>query len=259
MKIGVVLSGGGARGISHIGVLKALDELGVSIHCLSGTSVGAIVGALYAGGYDPDKILEIILATRLFRAMRPAWTLKGLLRLDGLRDVLLKYIPHNKFESLRIPLTVAATDIKQGKSAYFCSGELIPALLASCCVPAVFSPVHLNGGVYVDGGIMDNLPARPIRDDCDFLIGSHCNYINGEFHVKNFRSVIERSLLMAINGNTAASKALCDILIEPADAGKISTFEVGKAKELFDIGYQFTKQNFSASDFHNQRHGHNPF
>jgi NTE family protein len=250
MKIGLVLSGGGARGITHIGVLKALDELGVSIHCVSGTSVGAIIGALYAGGYAPDRILEIIVTTRILKSMRPAWTLKGLLSLDGLRDVLLKYIPDNKFESLGIPLTVAATDIRKGESAYFSQGELIPVLLASCCVPAVFNPVQLNGSAYVDGGIMDNLPAKPIRGHCDFLIGSHCNYINAEFDVKNFRSVIERSLLMAINGNTTVSKGLCDILIEPTESGKISTFEVGKAKELFDIGYQFTKQNFKESDFH---------
>jgi len=249
MKIGLVLSGGGARGISHIGVMKALEELGVPIHCISGTSVGAIIGALYAAGYSPDKILEIILAMRIFRSMRPAWTLKGLLSLEGLREMLLNYIPHNNFESLNLPLTVAATDIKKGQSAYFSEGELIPALLASCCVPAVFSPVQLNGGVYVDGGIMDNLPASPIRSQCDFLIGLHCNYISAEFDVKNFRAVIERSLLMAINGNTAVSKGLCDILIEPIEAGKISTFDLGRARELFDIGYQFTKQNFKEIDF----------
>lgn len=249
MKVGVVLSGGGARGISHIGVLKALQELEVPIHCVSGTSVGAIIGALYANGYAPDKILEIVLTTPVLRTMRPAWTVKGLLSLGGLQDVLLKYIPHNNFESLGLPLTVAATDIAKGKSAYFSTGELIPTLLASCCVPAVFDPVEVNGAVYVDGGIMDNLPARPIRAHCDFLIGSHCNYISAEFDAKNFRSVIERSLLMAISGNTTISKGLCDVLIEPTDAGKISTFELNKARELFDIGYQFTKRNFKREHF----------
>lgn len=253
MKVGVVLSGGGARGITHIGVLKALEEFGVPIHLMSGTSVGAVVGALYACGHAPDKILEIILTTHFFRSIRLAWTLKGLLSLDGLRNVLLKYISYNTFESLPLPLTVAATDIKLGKSTYFSAGELIPALLASCCVPAVFDPFKLNGDVYVDGGIMDNLPAKPIRDRCDLLIGLHCNFISSEFDVKNLRAVIERSLLMAINGNTVVSKGLCDILIEPTEAGKISTFDLGKARELFDIGYQFTKMNFKESDFHKQR------
>jgi NTE family protein len=250
MKVGVVLSGGGARGITHLGVLKALEELGVLINCVSGVSVGAIIGALYSSGYSPDKILDIILTTRFFKSMRLAWTLKGLLSMVGLREVLLEYIPHNNFESLRLPLTVTATDLKGGKSAYFSKGELIPPLLASCSVPAVFNPFPLNDGVYVDGGILDNLPAKPIRSQCDFLIGLHCNYITPEFDVKNFRAVIERSLLMAINGNTAVSKGLCDMLIEPKEAGKISTFDLGKAKELFDIGYDFTKTNFRPGDFH---------
>jgi NTE family protein len=175
--------------------------------------------------------------------------MRGLLSLGGLHEVLLKYIPHNNFESLALPLTVTATDIVEGKSTYFSKGELIPVLQASCCVPAVFNPIEVNGGMYVDGGIMDNLPARPIRAHCDFLIGSHCNYISAAFDVKNIRSVIERSLLMAISGNTTISKGLCDILIEPTEAGKISTFDLNKARALFDIGYQFTKRNFNKEDF----------
>jgi NTE family protein len=144
---------------------------------------------------------------------------------------------------------VAATDISHGRATYFSSGELIPRLLASCCVPAVFSPVQLNGALYVDGGITDNLPAKPVRQDCEFLIGIHCNYLCAEFDAKNFRSVIERSLMMAINGNSTHSKNLCDLTIEPEGSGKVSTFDIGKAKELFEIGYQFTKQHFKESDF----------
>jgi NTE family protein len=251
MKVGMVLSGGGARGIAHIGVIKALDELGVPIHQIAGTSTGAIVGALYANGYTPDNILEIILKTPLLKSMRPAWTLRGLLSLDGLKSILLTHLPHNSFESLKIPLTIAATEISIGKSVYFSQGELIPALQASCCVPAMFSPIKLNGGIYVDGGIMDNLPAASIRTQCDVLIGSHCNFISTEFDPKNFRSVIERSLLMAINGNTTVSKGLLDVLIEPPKAGNISTFELNKARDLMAIGYDYTRQNFKREDFVN--------
>lgn len=249
MKVGMVLSGGGARGMTHIGVLKALDEWRVPIHIISGTSVGAIIGALYAQGYKPDRILEIVLATPVVKSMRPAWTFKGLLSMHRLQDILLKLIPHNSFEGLALPMTVAATDIGEGKAVYFSQGELIPALLASSCVPAVFDPVRFNGGVYVDGGIMDNLPAKPIRAQCDFLMGSHCNYINPEFDVRNFRAVIERSLLMAISGNTTESKGLCDILIEPTEAGSMSTFELNRATDLFEIGYRFTKEHFRRTDF----------
>jgi len=255
MKIGLTLSGGGARGISHIGVLKALEEFGVTVSCISGTSAGSIVGSLYAYGLKPDNILELVISTSLFRAMRPAWTWTGLLNADGLRDTLLQHIPENTFESLKIPMTIAATDISAGKAAYFSTGELIPAILASSCVPAVFNPIHIDGGTYVDGGLVDNLPAAVIRDKCDLLIGSHCNYISGAFDVKSFRSVIERSLLIAINGNTVASKSLCDILIEPPDVGNYSGFEIKKAKDLFHAGYQFVHDNFKQDDFARVSHG----
>jgi NTE family protein len=249
IKIGIALSGGGARGIAHLGVLKALDEMKVQLTCISGTSTGAIVGGMYANGLAPDAILDIIINTRFFSSLRPAWTWTGLLNLDGLRDVILKFIPFNNFESLKIPLTIAATNLRKGKAEYFTQGELIPAILASCCVPALFNPVQIEKESYVDGGIMDNLPCKPIRDKCDMLIGSHCNYISNEFDVRNFRSVIERSLLIAINGNTIVSKSLCDVWIEPPALGNISTFDVAKAKVLFEIGYEFTRLTFKAGDF----------
>ncbi|HYG17482.1 MAG TPA: patatin-like phospholipase family protein [Ohtaekwangia sp.] len=253
MTYGLVLSGGGARGISHIGVIKALDEMGVQIDRIAGTSAGSIVGSLYAYGYTPDEILNIVVTTSFFKSMRPAWTWTGLLNLERLRDVLLKFLPENSFASLKIPVTLAATEIVKGRPDYFSTGELIPAILCSCCVPAVFNPVQFNGNVYVDGGLMDNLPARCIHDQCDFLIGSHCNYINPEFNLVNFRSVIERSALIAISGNTTASKKLCDVLIEPPEVGKYSGMDLNKAKELFQAGYDFTKANFTAKDF--QLHG----
>ncbi|HEY3403323.1 MAG TPA: patatin-like phospholipase family protein [Ohtaekwangia sp.] len=249
MKVGLVLSGGGARGASHVGVLKALDELGIKVSCMAGTSAGSIVGSLYGYGYTPDEIIDIILHTSFFKTLRPAWALTGLLSLEGLRDVLIAHMPENNFESLKIPVTVAATDIRKGKAEYFSSGELASAILSSCCVPAVFNPIQFNGSIYVDGGITDNLPAGTIRNNCDFLIASHCNYINEDFDVKNFRTVIERSLLMAINGNTALSKSMCDILIEPPAVGRVSGFEIGKAKDLFEIGYNYTMQNFTVEDF----------
>jgi NTE family protein len=249
MNIGLVLSGGGARGMAHIGVIKALEELGVKFSCISGTSAGAIIGTLYAYGYKPDEILQMIVSTSFLRSIRPAWTLSGLLSLDGLSGLLTKHISENNFTALKIPMTVAATDLQKGKAEYFTSGELFPALLASCCVPAVFNPISFKGKVYVDGGITDNLPSACVRDKCDFIIGAHCNFINADFDGKNFRKVIERSLLMAINGNTLISKSLCDVLIEPPEAGRMSGFEFARAKDLFEIGYRFTMENFKPVDF----------
>ena len=249
MNIGIALSGGGARGISHLGVLKALDEFGVHLDYISGTSTGALVGSLYSYGLSPEKILELIVNTRFFSSLRPAWTWTGLVNMDGLRDLILKQISENNFDALKIPLTVVATNLTKGKPEYFTAGQLIPAVLASCCVPVLFNPVQINGEVYVDGGVTDNLPSKSIRDKCGLLIGSHCNYISDEFDVKNFRSVIERSLLMAISGNTTISKELCDILVEPPGLANISVFDVKNAALLFDIGYEFVIKNYTKLDF----------
>ena len=250
MKIGLVLSGGGVRGVCHLGVIKALQEFGVKIDFISGTSAGSVVGCLYSYGYPPDEILRIIQATSFFKSLKFAWNWTGLLSFDGLRDVLLKYMPENTFEHLKIPVTLALTEIKKGKIEYISQGELVTPIQASCSVPAVFKPVQYRGGIYVDGGILDNLPVKAIHDKCDFIVGSHCNFITSEFDIKSFRNVIERSLLMAINGNTMISKSLCNVLIEPPAVGLFSGFDLAKAPEIFDIGYQYTKRNFTPDQFH---------
>ena len=253
MKIGLTLSGGGARGISHIGVLKALEEFGVQIDCISGTSTGALVGSLYAYGYSAEKILDTVISTKIFSSLRPAWTWTGLVNIMNLEALLLKLMPENSFESLKIPMTIATTDLKEGIAEYFTSGKLVPAILASCCVPVIFAPVQVDEHYYVDGGITDNLPAKVLRAQCDLLVGSHCNFISCVHDVKNFRSVIERSLLIAINGNTSISKKLCDILIEPPALGNTSAFDLSDIKRLYNIGYEFTRAHFSADRFSRPR------
>jgi NTE family protein len=255
MKTGLVLSGGGARGMCHLGVIKALEEKGVVINHISGVSAGSVIGALYCHGYSTEEIFDIITKTSFFRSLKFAWTFKGFLNLDGLANVLIRFIPSDSFASLKIPLAVCATDLKRGRVEYFSQGELIPALLSSCCVPALFNPYRFNGQLYLDGGILDNLPVKAIYDQCDVIIGSHCNFITSEFDVKNLRSVIERSLLMAINGNTSISKSLCDVLIEPPELGKFSGFDLGKAREMYNIGYAYTKQFFSIDQL--QPHANN--
>ncbi len=249
MKIGLTLSGGGARGVAHIGVIKALEEIGLEFSVISGTSAGSIIGAMYAYGYKPLHILEIIKEISIFKSVRPAWNWSGLLTMDGMKDLLFKYMPNNSFEKLKKPLTIAATEIRLGEIRYFTSGELIPAIMASCSIPAIFSPLSFKEGLYVDGGVFENMPAKPIKDKCDFLVGSHCNQIPKEFDPKNMKVVIERTLLMAINANTQLSRQLCDVFIEPPGLGKYGSFEIAKAQEIFDFAYRFTKENFDRDKF----------
>jgi NTE family protein len=249
MTTGLVLSGGGARGVAHIGVIKALEEIGVKIDMISGTSAGSIVGCLYAAGMKPEEMLSAVSALSIFRSVRPAWTWSGLLMMEGLVAILKKHVPDNKFSSLKIPLTVAATDVRKGEIHYFSEGELIPAITSSCTVPGVFKPVAINDCIYVDGGLLDNLPVRPIREKCDFVIASHCNHVGPEFDERSLRAIIERSLLLAIGANTTSSRMQCDVVIEPPKMSRFSGFEMGKAKEMYETAYKYTKENFLPHHF----------
>ncbi len=249
MKRGLVLSGGGARGIAHLGVLKALDEMEIKFDCISGTSAGSIVGALYAYGLKPEQIFDLIKNLSIFKSVRPAFAWTGLLSLDGLKEVLIKSIPENNFSALKIPLTVAATDIRKGKIHYFTEGELATSIMASCCIPAIFNPITINGNLYVDGGLLDNLPVKPIRSECDFIVGSHCKHISPDFDTTNIKLVVERSLLITIHANTEVSRGLCDTFIEPPRMDRFSSLNLSKAQEIFDFSYRFTKDNFLPHHF----------
>lgn len=143
--IGLVLSGGGARGFAHLGVMKALTELGIHISEISGTSAGAIAGSLFAAGYAPDQILEIIEETNVFDFLRPVFNKPGLSSMEKVEEVLSNYLSDDSFESLQIKLFVNATDLNSGEEIFFSSGPLIKPIVASACIPVIFSPVAFAG------------------------------------------------------------------------------------------------------------------
>jgi NTE family protein len=129
-----------------------------------------------------------------------------------------------------------------GQIHYFNNGELIPACVASCSIPAIFNPVHLNGKLYVDGGILDNLPVKAIRKSMRYIVGCHCNHISSDFDVTNIKLVVERSLLIAIHANTEVSRGLCDVFIEPPGMDRFSSLDLSKVQEIFDYGYRVYKR-----------------
>lgn len=240
MKIGLVLSGGGARGIAHLGVIKALQEMGIGFDQIAGTSAGAIAGALLAQGYSPDESLKIVESSSFVRHIRPAWNRMGLLRLDNVVDLYRRYIPHDSFEGLQIPLHVVAVDLNDGEQVVFEQGELIRPVLASCCLPGIFEPLLINKRQYVDGGVLNNLPVDVIESKVNFLIGSHCNVLGPRKPITSMRGVIERSLVLAVQSKTRDRFAKCNVLIEPPQLAQYTTTDISKARELFRIGYQHT-------------------
>ncbi len=241
MKIGLVLSGGGARGIAHLGVLKALQEKNIEIAAISGCSAGAIAGAMFAAGYSPDHIFEIVVSTNTLRALRPAWSRVGLLNMKKAEEAYLKYIPHNSFEHLKIPLTINATNLYAGECVYFSSGELLKPVLASCCIPGLFEPIIMHNQTLLDGGILNNMPIEPLKGKYDFIIGSHCNPFGMNQMPKSMASMVQKSLFLAINNNSKTRLALCDWVIEPPLLKNFDPQDIRKAHEIFKVGYEYTK------------------
>ena len=154
--IGLVLSGGGARGYAHIGMLRVLERHGVEPDVMAGTSMGAILAALYAYGYRADDLYHMAAAIP-HRNELELTLLAGTMKGDKLHDLLRTYLP-DTFEELGKPLAVTCTDLEAGEALVFTEGELIPAIRASACYPGAFEPVSFAGRTLVDGGILNNLP-----------------------------------------------------------------------------------------------------
>ena len=237
--LSLALSGGGARGIAHLGVLAALDELGLPVGRLAGVSSGAIAGAFYAAGFPPREILRLLLGTNVARLTRPAFSRLGLLGLDAVAALLARHLgPRVQFEDLQKPLTLVATDLVAGESVYFSAGPLLPPLLASSAVPIVYRAVAYQGRQLVDGGLLNNLPVEPLLAAGGPVVGVHCNPINRAARIPTLRRLVERTLHLAINANTAHRKTQCALLLEPPELRHFRPLDYRKGAELFDIGYR---------------------
>ncbi len=236
MQIGLVLSGGGARGLAHIGILKGLGEMGIRPDVISGASSGALIGALFAEGYTPEEILDLVKQHTPSNVILMAFN--GFLSASGLLRIVESAIPKNSFESLQIPLFVTSTDINAGMAVAFSEGPLHQLLVASSSIPGLFSPVKHGDRYLVDGGVADNLPAHCIRQQCDRVIGSHVNrFGHAKYQEKGKLDIIERCFHLAIADTVSASAGLCDFLLEP-DLHRFNMFELKYADQIYEVGYK---------------------
>jgi NTE family protein len=240
--LALALSGGGARGIAHLGVLAALDELGLPVGRLAGVSSGAIAGTFYAAGFAPRDILRLLLSTNFRGLTRPAFSRLGLLGMEAVEQLLARHLGVGlQFEDLRLSLTLVATDLVAGESVYFASGPLLPPLLASAAVPIVYRAVQYQGHQLVDGGLLNNLPVEPLLGrPGERVVGLHCNPLNTDVHVTTLRRLIERTLQLALSTNVVTRKAQCDLVLEPPALREYRPLDYRKADELFDVGYRYT-------------------
>lgn len=240
-KIGLALSGGGMRGIAHIAVLKALEEYGLKPDIISGTSAGAVVAVFYSYGVPPEKMLEIAKRSKFFSRSAIRFSKNGLFNSQFLVKLVSDYLPKDDFEILKIPVFIAASELTHGVVEFFSTGKLSEAILASSSVPFVFSPVKIDGKVYVDGGVLDNMPIEPLMGNCDLLIGSHVNAMGYEDLDKmSLMKEFDRILHMAIAKSVYLKKMHCDIFLDPPAMTQFSLFSKKNIDDVYNIVYDFT-------------------
>ncbi|WP_324720542.1 patatin-like phospholipase family protein [Salinimicrobium sp. HB62] len=241
-KVGISLSGGSARGYAHVGVLKALHEYGIEPQIISGTSMGAVVGALYAAGYSPGGIKKILTEETFSKMTGFSWRRTGIYKLEKMKVALHKYISEDDFQALKKPFYLALSNLNDACGEMRCKGPLFDYIMASCSVPGFFAPIILDQVNYVDGGLFCNLPASAIRDKCKYLIGSHVNYPGQKANFPGPRSIMERAVNLGITQNSRPEMELCDFLIDPPQMQNYTLFDFSRIEEIINVGYEHTLQ-----------------
>jgi NTE family protein len=239
---GLVLSGGGARGFAHLGVLQALNEAGIFPDIIAGTSAGALAGVLYCDGNSPREILKMMKTNSRLDYMRPTLPRDGLLQISGVVKLLETYLKAKKFEDLKIPLVVTATDLNNGKAVYFSKGELITPIIASASIPVLFKPVVINEICYVDGGVLDNLPIRAIENICRFKIGSFVNPVGYEKSITGLITIALRTFMLDQAKEAEEKSEKFDLFIAPTELKDFGILDMEKAEDLFKLGYKVTRE-----------------
>jgi NTE family protein len=241
-KIGLALGGGGARGYAHLGILKALEEKGIKPDIISGVSAGALAGVFIASGKNPEEILEMMKKHSITDFAKVILPHNGLLSLDRMKKMLKEHLEVKTFSELKIPLYIAATNIIEGKAEYFNEGPLMPVLQASMSIPVLFAPVEIDGLLYSDGGIMDNLPVAPLLKKCRKIIAISISPIQKIKKVDGLIEMAARTFQLSVNATIKGIEEKVNVFIEPEELTKFDILATSHADEMFEIGYNHAKQ-----------------
>jgi NTE family protein len=219
--IGLALGGGFARGIAHIGVLKVLEEENIPVRVVTGTSVGALIGAAYCSGLSIGELEDLAHKVRFTSFAR--WTLSryGFASNDRMVSFLTRTLKAKTFEELKIPLGVTATDFNTGEGVVFHSGSIIDPVRASCAYPGMFLPVEIRGRYLVDGMLSHPVPTRPLREmGADRVLAVHLKgtWSNGG-PPRHLFDVIGQSFAIAQDAMACLWREAADLVIEPNVAG----------------------------------------
>lgn len=237
--IGLCLSGGGARGLAHLGVLQALDELGVEPKMITGTSAGAIAGSLYALGISPKEILNKVRTKSMFDVFKLAIGKSGFSEMTYLRKILEDSCKKDDFSEMKIPFVACVSELRSGRAEMISEGSVIDAVVASASIPVLFEPVEKDDKLYVDGGVLNNMPIEPLQEKDLKIIGVNINVHGESSEMPNkMKQVAERIFELSLWYPTKQRFEECDVQIDVTGAFSYGLFDFNKGEELFDIGYE---------------------
>ena len=241
-KIGLALSGGGARGYAHVGVLKAFVENNIPIDLVAGTSAGSFVGGAIASGLSVDEIVRIGKKISWFGVAGFSYSPRGLLSNAPIGKFVRDNFPVNTFEDLAIPFAAVACDLESGEEVVLKeTGDLSEAIRASCAIPGVFVPVvTASGRALIDGGVISPMPTRAVRKlGADFVIAVDLLTCGSTYwgRPSTLLGTFFQSAMMLIRTASRNQHYRADVVIEPQIA-HIRPDEIRKRDELVELGYQ---------------------
>ena len=239
---GLVLSGGGARGFAHIGVIAAMEDEGIYPEVVSGSSMGSIIGAFYCSGFSPAEMLEIASKEKLTNVFNWTFPKRGMLNMKHIHDLLSEHIKVDSFEALEKKLYVTASNITSGEEEVFHEGPLFRAVIASSSIPIIFEPQVIDNKTYVDGGLFNDLPVEPLDGRCKKIIASHVNYNGPEPELGSIKAIAERVYRLAVYQHVKKNFSKCDLVIDPPELREHGVFDFKDVQLFFDIGYNYARK-----------------
>jgi NTE family protein len=237
-KIGLALGGGAVLGAAHIGVLRAIDEMGIEIDYIAGTSIGAFVAGLYAFGLNWEEIQYISENLNWLDISGLSFSNMGLLSNRKMGDLIREKIGNVNLEDSPLPVAMIAADIETMEKVILSSGDVGRAAMASTSIPGIFTPVEINGRLLVDGGIVENVPISPLVDmGADIIIAVNLNSDHKNKRPENILEILLRTFVMTSNTATQFQTRNADILIKP-DLSEFNVIDMNQSSDLIEKGYQ---------------------
>ncbi|MGC3997717.1 MAG: patatin-like phospholipase family protein [Anaeromyxobacter sp.] len=239
-RVALVLGGGGARGFAHVGVIRVLEDAGVPVELVVGTSVGSLVGALYAtdtNSVELERTARTLERSDFFDfGLSPALFGTGLATGRRLEKFVRQHLPEARIEQLRVPYAAVATDLDTGETVVLREGDVARAVRASCAIPGVFEPVTWDGRLLVDGGVTLNLPVKVARDmGADVIIAVDLSAVEPLRPPDNFVEVIMRAVNIRVHGEVEQARQTSDVLITP-EVGKVGMIDFDRKDEAIAAG-----------------------